>query len=254
MSNARPLLQKFESANQGLAAELELLDAVCDTADSAVLVWQTNQSLVVPATFARTSGFQPAAERSAQRGWPVALRPTGGGTTPQGPGILNVALALRSDSRARMTIDAAYRAICAPLQDAFAELGLRTTCQAVPGSFCDGRYNIVLNKRKLAGTAQRWRLAVKAAGHHILAHALILHSADVAAVTQAINAFHSDLGMNDPVLPAVHTTLADTGSGIGQEQLARLLHKHLQNYIGDSATKENTAARTSSGSNISYCF
>ena len=60
------------------------------------------------------------------------------------------------------------------------------------GSFCDGRFNLAVAGRKLAGTAQSWR---RVAGVPVvLAHAVIVVDADPQALTEAANAFERDLG------------------------------------------------------------
>lgn len=225
MNGSTQALCYFDSASVGLKAELELLQATERPQTGQALIWHTAQSLVVPASFAAKPGFQAAATASRERGWPVATRATGGGTTPQGPGILNVCLAFQAASRP--SIHGAYRNICDPLQGAFEELGLPSTCCAVPGSFCDGEFNIVHRGRKLAGTAQRWRPAKSRVGHGILVHALILYSADVSRVVQAINAFHADLQFDVPVIENAHTTVEAAGGRMSEADFAELLANRL---------------------------
>lgn len=228
MNGVTQHLRFFESASIGLQAELGLLLETGRLQNDYPLIWQTSQSLVVPASFAARPGFQNAAAASCERGWPVATRATGGGTTPQGSGILNVCLAFQAASRP--SIHEAYRIICDPLRGAFEDMGMRTTCRAVPGSFCDGEFNIVHSGRKLVGTAQRWRPASSGVGHRILVHALILYSTDVCSVVQAINAFHQDFELDVPIISSAHTTVASAGGNLSEGAFAGLLAKHIDTY------------------------
>ncbi len=59
------------------------------------------------------------------------------------------------------------------LRDTGGEPGLRAGVGAVPGAFCDGRYNLTLERRKLAGTAQRWRRS-RDGRPAVLAHGAVL--------------------------------------------------------------------------------
>jgi lipoate-protein ligase A len=62
----------------------------------------------------------------------------------------------------------------------------------VEGSFCDGRFDLAVGGRKLAGTAQSWR---RVAGRPVvLAHAVIVVDAEPEALTEAANAFERNLG------------------------------------------------------------
>ena len=60
------------------------------------------------------------------------------------------------------------------------------------GSFCDGRYNLAVNGRKLVGTAQAWK---RFAGRPVvMAHAVIVVDADPVELTERCNAFEAALG------------------------------------------------------------
>ena len=72
--------------------------------------------------FPRRPGFDDAAIRAGLAGWPIITRPTGGGTVPQGPGILNLAMAL--DIPDGFTIEDGYRLITRVIAEALAPDGL----------------------------------------------------------------------------------------------------------------------------------
>ncbi|MGP6218890.1 lipoyl protein ligase domain-containing protein, partial [Pseudomonas paraeruginosa] len=126
----------------------------------------------------------------AGRGWPVLLRDTGGEPVPQSPGVLNIALsyALGAGDNEQTRIETAYQRLCQPICDWLRERGLDAGVGAVPGSFCDGRYNVTLDGRKLAGTAQRWRR--NGAGRPVvLAHAALLVGAEREEMVEVVNTF-----------------------------------------------------------------
>ena len=70
-----------------------------------------------------------AARTCAAAGWPVTTRKTGGGITPQGPGVLNVALAFTVAPPKGRDIRGSYAEITDPLTEAFASLGIASSAQ-----------------------------------------------------------------------------------------------------------------------------
>ena len=85
------------SAESDIAGEMALLDDVLAHPGRGVLrPWRTSPCLVVTSLLAHRPEFAAAAAASAQRGWPVVVRRTGGGPVPQTAGTLNVSLATAS--------------------------------------------------------------------------------------------------------------------------------------------------------------
>lgn len=185
----------------GVAEGLALESAAFAAQGAVTCLWSPRRrALVCPASLRRAPGFDVAKRNSAARGWPMHLRPTGGGAVPQGPGVLNLALAFTADRT--FTIEDGYRLITQIIQGV---IPAGWTTGATPNSFCDGAWNLSLNGRKVVGTAQR----VRPQGHgqrRILAHALILVEGDLAAGAAAVGAFHRDLSLG-PIDTDVHTTL-----------------------------------------------
>ena len=86
-------IRHFDRIADALDEEARLLALVAEgDSDFEAMLWTAGQSLVAPRSIGRLPGFERAAKESAQRGWPVALRSSGGGIVPQGPGILNLSL------------------------------------------------------------------------------------------------------------------------------------------------------------------
>lgn len=186
-----------------LAAEATLL-SLAETGRCVAHLWQAPLSLVVPRSYRRFADLERARDEFARRGCPVFLRMSGGGLVPQGPGILNLSLAYRVRGAVGDHSVAVYRHLCEILREALGAFGLQTHWQAVEGSFCDGRFNLAWGApgeaQKIAGTAQYWRgVRPDASGspaslHAVLAHAVLLVSADPEEINQRANAFEDAIG------------------------------------------------------------
>lgn len=178
----------------GLKAEQDLLASVCDGyADSGLLFWRpTDRALVMPRRLSRLPGFTEASETLADSGWPVLLRESGGEPVPQSPSTVNVALVyVQPDTDLdRDRIENAYMRLCQPILDTLIESGGNASLGEVEGAFCDGRFNVNLNARKMVGTAQRWRQSQGGKRPVVLAHAAMLLDDERVAMVNAVNRFN----------------------------------------------------------------
>jgi len=193
---------------------MELLNSVAaGTRRFAVSVWSTRRCLVAPGSIARRDGFGATKAAMAARGWPVFVRGTGGGVTPLAPGVINVSTAFVMPPDRPRRIQEAYGRLCEPILDTLGRLGVSAHCAAVPGSFCDGTYNIVVAGKKLAGTAQRWRrmASPNPAGRSfaVLAHGSILCDVDLTEMVKAVNDFHGMCRLERRARRDRHTMLCD---------------------------------------------
>lgn len=168
-------------------------------------LWQGPQCLIVTRKDVRLPRYQEACERLAAEGWPVFVRDSGGTAVPHGVGILNLSLMLP-----RTTQDLAhyYRLLGAPLLRLLVEYGLAGSYDFVPGSFCDGQYNLVIGGRKITGTAQRWLAPGKDHNGAVLAQAMLLVAGDVDQGTRMASRFYELAGGELRFLPGTSTTLA----------------------------------------------
>ncbi|WP_088283266.1 lipoyl protein ligase domain-containing protein [Ideonella sp. A 288] len=178
----------------GIAAEADWMREVALHGRALAQLWQGAAGLVVPRSYERQPGWVAARERWAAAGRPVHVRASGGGLVPQGPGVLNLSLVWRgpvAPAAAPVDTDGVYRDLCDGLAAALSRLGIAASAQPVEGSFCDGRYNLAVDGRKLVGTAQSWRRidGVPVA----LAHAVLLVDADPVQLTDEANAFEAAL-------------------------------------------------------------
>ncbi len=176
----------------GIACEGEWLARAAQSGRALAHLWHGPAGFVVPRSYERLPRWAAACVQSSTAGWPVQVRASGGGLVPQGPGMLNLSLVWPADSASPTGTDAIYRALTHELAEAFASLGVEAGPQAVEGSFCDGRYNLASQGRKLVGTAQAWR---RVDGRPmVLAHAVIVASADPEQITDAANRFEAIAG------------------------------------------------------------
>ena len=125
-------------------------------------------------------------------GWPVRLRETGCEPVPQSHATVNVALvyvAPRSEGD-QGRIENAYERLCLPLCDVLREWGGVASVGEIDGAFCDGRYNVNLNGRKLVGTAQRWRQGLGGKRPVVLVHGALLLDNERESMVAAVNRFN----------------------------------------------------------------
>lgn len=179
-----------------------------------------------------------------EMGVEVFVRSTGGTAVPHGLGVLNFSL-LFPRTKAAVTTDMYYRLLCQPMISWLEHLGIEATTGEVPGSYCDGTYNVVVAGKKLVGTAQTWRggLAGTASRHpgYVLAHACIMVDVDLAWTTQTINAFYGATGNPYEVVLSTSTTLNDVfrtatppQSSLTSEQAMVHFETYLRHYFQES--------------------
>ncbi|MEM6310281.1 MAG: hypothetical protein AAF754_09540 [Pseudomonadota bacterium] len=193
-------IQVLADAGAGLALEAEMLAG----AGHRVAIWSAQaRGIVCPRTLSRKARFDAAAALSASQGWPLHLRPTGGGAVPQGPGVVNLALVF--DAPTGFTIEDAYRHLTRQIVQGLGEPAMSLKPGDTPGSFCDGVWNLSCAGRKVVGTAQRWR-SRRGATARVLAHAMILTDARFRPGAAAVANLHTALGLG-VIDVDVHTDL-----------------------------------------------
>ena len=182
------------SVEAGLKAEQDLLASVyAGEREAGVLFWQpTDRALVMPKRLARLPGFESASVELAASGWPILLRETGGEPVPQSASTVNIALVYappRSEGD-QGRIETAYRRLCQPICDLLTELGGIASLGEIEGAFCDGRFNVNLNGRKLVGTAQRWRQSQGGQRPVGLVHGALLLDDERESMVASVNRFN----------------------------------------------------------------
>lgn len=195
----------------GLLAEQDLLASVCTgSSEFSLLFWQPNdRALVMPRRLNRLPQFESACEVSAAAGWPVLLRETGGEPVPQSSSTINIALVYappRSEGD-QNRIETAYRRLCDPICQLLDELGGTSSLGEVEGAFCDGRFNVNLDGRKMVGTAQRWRQSKGGTRPVGLVHGALLLDNERESMVAAVNRFNEACGLEQRVRDESHIAL-----------------------------------------------
>ncbi|XQZ58243.1 lipoate--protein ligase family protein [Pseudomonas kribbensis] len=195
----------------GLQAEQDLLASVCaGDAEFGLLFWQpSDRALVMPRRLNRLPGFDHACEVSAAAGWPVLLRETGGEPVPQSASTINIALVYappRSEGDLNR-IETGYRRLCDPICQLLDELGGASSLGEIDGAFCDGRFNVNLDGRKMVGTAQRWRQSQGGQRPVGLVHGAMLLEDERESMVAAVNRFNETCGLEQRVRAASHIAL-----------------------------------------------
>ena len=219
----------YDDIDSALEQErLAFQQVVSGNLENACSAWSTRRCLVAPYAFSRHQHFEQAAQASSDMGWPVSLRQTGGGVTPQGPGIINISLALANSTGAQLSIADSYRLICGPIISELQLLDVEAECATVEGAFCDGAYNVVAYGRKVAGTAQRRsRLKQHPDRQAIFAHALILFDADLEAAIKAVNRLYHLMGQEQHCQTSVHCNFTSLYTNTEQNPPAEHLCQRL---------------------------
>ncbi|HHQ4651119.1 TPA: lipoyl protein ligase domain-containing protein [Aeromonas hydrophila] len=209
-----PPLPSSHTPDQILAEEQRWLRECAHDRQPRTHLWQAPQCLIVTRKDTRLPRYQTACEQLAAEGWPVHVRDSGGTAVPHGAGILNLSLMLP-----RTTTDLAhyYRLLGAPLLALLGEYGLAGSYDFVPGSFCDGQYNLVIGGRKVTGTAQRWLAPGQDHRGAVLAQAMLLVAGNVDQGTRMASRFYELAGGELRFFPATSTTIAQAINWQGSE-------------------------------------
>ena len=210
------------SPGSGVSRDMALGSDAARGGGGIVRLWEGEQALVVTRREARLPAFDEAREHLLGAGWPVVVRDSGGTTVPHFPGALKISLFLPRGPMGGVGVEEVYRLLCEPVREALRSLGIDSGYGEVPGSFCDGRFNLVHAGRKVAGTAQRWKGV--GPGHsrppgYVLAHMILFVEGDLERAIAAVNRFLERAGSTDRFRADAQTTVARALRGAGIEPL-----------------------------------
>ena len=197
----------------GLQMEEELFKEISDREfDLGYFLWRSKQALVVPRSATRKDKFKTASIASAEKGWPVVVRSTGGELTPQCESFFNLSIFMRTKEK-QLGIKDSYLIICTAIIDWLKKMGIKGECASIDGAFCDGDFNVNIDGKKLVGTAQRWRnipasdTAPKEKA--LLLHAVVLCGGDIERLLEVSNAFYTMCASDPFIKKDKHISLAE---------------------------------------------
>ncbi|VWX57251.1 lipoyl protein ligase domain-containing protein [Sphingorhabdus sp. 109] len=173
---------------------------------SCIRIWENHNCLVTTRRIARRAAFAEAVAASAQSGWPVYVRSSGGSTVIHRPGILNISLAKAAGADI-VQPETSYDDLLLMLRDGLQKLGIEPSIGAIKGAYCDGKYNLCLNGRKIAGTASR--IVRRKQQTVYLCHASIAVYGSPMRDISLISAFEQNMGLDHIYAPSSHTTLIE---------------------------------------------
>ena len=199
--------QQLESDQRALIA------AAQGTGTAQAVIWESAPALVVGRMDCRLPQFSQAANAMANAGWPVTVRETGGSAVALVSAMLNLSVIVPWRAR-RPSLARGFGLLCEPIIACLQEYGIAAVTGAARGSFCDGRYNVLVGGRKIAGTAQR--RVERPGGGALLAQATLLVAPDLELITRVVSAFYAE-GGGGSTLPSVAsiTSLQQHVSGSG---------------------------------------
>ena len=224
-------LPTLDAPSETFSGEPPELDWLADALDgrARAVLWRAAPGLVVPLSYRRHATLDAACAASAADGWPVWLRRSGGGAVPQGPGIVNLSLVYPVQGTPGDRAEAVYAHLCGVIGRALASFGIDARAAEVKGSFCDGRFNLAVAGRKIAGTAQYWKR--RGERHAVLAHALLLVNADLDGLTERLNRFESALDSPRRYDATVLTSLRRESPGADLGRLPAALAESLHTTL-----------------------
>lgn len=200
-----PLALPCLTHQQAQLIEQQMLQRTLSSGQTQWQMWRQQQAIIVTRKDAHLTHFEQACRALNAEGWPVFVRSSGGTAVPAGAGILNLSLTL--PARSGLGPDDYYQLLGAPLLACLKQLGIEAGYGPVPGSFCDGRYNLVAAGRKITGTAQHWRAAGSEQGGAVLAHAMVMVAGDMELGTRLASRFYEIAGGALRFAPNTSTTI-----------------------------------------------
>lgn len=84
----------------------------------------------------------------------------------------------------------------------------------IDGAFCDGRYNVNLNGRKLVGTAQRWRQGLGGKRPVVLVHGALLLDNERESMVAAVNRFNECCELEQRCRADAHIALHEVAPAV----------------------------------------
>lgn len=142
------------------------------------------------------TNFSAGVDYLVDQGYTVSLRPHGGLAVVNDAGVLNLAL-VSDNNHYPLTIDEAYQQMVRLIDLTLARYNLQVEAYEIADSYCPGKFDLVVDGRKIGGIAQRrFKSGLTTAAY-------ISVSGDQKARAELIRAFY-DVAQADDRFPTVN--------------------------------------------------
>ncbi|WP_375179429.1 lipoate--protein ligase family protein [Enterococcus rotai] len=117
--------------------------------------WQLDQAMILGMKDTRVTDLNSGLTALKQDGYNVVIRNAGGLGVIADEGVLNVSLILPNPTTKKMSIDEAYMLMWSWIKLAFEDSDHPIGAFEISESYCPGTFDLSINGKKFAGTAQR---------------------------------------------------------------------------------------------------
>lgn len=118
-------------------------------------LWQLDQAMILGMKDTRVTDLKNGLASLNEDGYNVVIRNAGGLGVIADEGVLNVSLILPNPSNKKMSIDEAYTLMWNWIKCAFEDSEHIIEAFEISDSYCPGTFDLSINGKKFAGTAQR---------------------------------------------------------------------------------------------------
>ncbi len=180
-----------ESKIRSPALNLGLEEAIAEHVGSGsspptLYFWRNARTLVLGRFESRLPGFREAVNQARQAGWKVVSRKSGGTAILQDRCCLNFSIVVPRSllCAAQQSVEGGYEILGSGLLKGLALLGVEAKFGRVEGAFCSGSHDVMVQGRKIGGTAQ-WRRR-----HFILVHGTLFVACKPERVLPLLSRFY----------------------------------------------------------------
>jgi len=212
------VVESVEPAHRGLQREHEIADEVgAGARRPTIFIWRSQRALIVARGQTSWSNFEKVAAELAEMGWPVLVRRSGGGAFPICRGTVQIAM-MGTCADLGVSMDGVYDRLGFLIGSALTDFGIAACVGDTLRAFCDGRHDLVVAGRKIAGLAQHWRLC-SGGERCVTAAASVLVEADVGELVGIVDRFHAACGQKIDIRPEAMTTVSCNAVGLSHRNL-----------------------------------
>ncbi|MEM8659820.1 MAG: hypothetical protein AAGF35_02945 [Pseudomonadota bacterium] len=197
---------RFRAPQQQADIDELLLQSVEARQHQAVVrIWSNSPSLVVSRREQNWPGFTTAVASLKEKGHEIVLRRTGGTAVVHSPQVLNFSLCYYLPAADTFSVNASYALLNTQVISFLQSIGIVATQGEVVGAYCPGRFDIVSDGRKLAGTAQRVKRI--ASGQNILSHLSLNVCNALSRQDEIIDQYYTDCEQEFEITPDLTTSV-----------------------------------------------